>query len=271
MPGAVPHGLRIVAVRDGDGDKGGSYRATMLRRVRQALHDIRYYGAARQRTPYTVAMDVMLFVTLGLAPLAAWTGTFMGERVAREDVVDGELWIGPGGDLTARLLHQAVPGGTFDSPRYRGAFTVRWRHHARGWPLQLQVDPAPVRVDLDLPTDPAPRRDVELAADDPFRPPITQALLEHGRDDIVTAWREGDPSPHNAWHRWLISIGVWWVMLAFASGIVIRVAWFGTKVRRARHVDRAEDRRRKNRCPTCGYDLTGLEFHERCPECGGLA
>jgi len=28
--------------------------------------------------------------------------------------------------------------------------------------------------------------------------------------------------------------------------------------------------RARGRCPDCGYDLRGLEFSERCPECGRL-
>ncbi|MEZ6241931.1 MAG: hypothetical protein R3B57_02710 [Phycisphaerales bacterium] len=42
--------------------------------------------------------------------------------------------------------------------------------------------------------------------------------------------------------------GVCWVMLA-APGVVVR--W---------------RRRRRGRCPACGYDLAGLDA---CPECGG--
>jgi rubrerythrin len=31
---------------------------------------------------------------------------------------------------------------------------------------------------------------------------------------------------------------------------------------------REHQRRREGKCTACGYDMTGLEFNERCPECG---
>jgi predicted Zn-ribbon and HTH transcriptional regulator len=59
-------------------------------------------------------------------------------------------------------------------------------------------------------------------------------------------------------------------MLMFGSAAVIQVLKFGSSLVLARRMGRRAQLRAEGKCHVCGYDMTGLEFNERCPECGQI-
>ena len=58
--------------------------------------------------------------------------------------------------------------------------------------------------------------------------------------------------------------------LYFAAAVLIQCTRLLVFLARRQLHFRAQDRLVAGRCGRCGYDLTGLEFNERCPECGEL-
>ena len=77
------------------------------------------------------------------------------------------------------------------------------------------------------------------------------------RDTLVLGWVFG-------WVLWCVAL--WIIML---SGIGMTRLFVLTVL--AKQQGRRVKLRRSNKCPHCGYDLRGLEFKERCPECGNLS
>ena len=59
-------------------------------------------------------------------------------------------------------------------------------------------------------------------------------------------------------------------MLSFALVASVRILQFAAMNLRARRDRGRLQRLATGRCAECGYDLRGLEFNERCPECGQL-
>ena len=57
-------------------------------------------------------------------------------------------------------------------------------------------------------------------------------------------------------------------MMFFATAFVIQFLRFGSLWMTDKRLQREARRRASGKCMNCGYDLTGLEFNERCPECG---
>ena len=64
---------------------------------------------------------------------------------------------------------------------------------------------------------------------------------------------------------------VWSLALAAAAASAVTCLRFASFVMTLKRSNLAQQRRRADRCVTCGYDLRGNPFGERCPECGTLA
>ena len=114
------------------------------------------------------------------------------------------------------------------------------------------------------------RKNARLAADDPYRLAIEASLLDHGDVAALEAWRQTEPVDHQHWIAWVIAVGVWWLLLLMASWLGITIARvIAHKAQELRNVRKAR-LRSQNRCLACGYDMKGLEFNEKCPECGQM-
>ena len=105
-----------------------------------------------------------------------------------------------------------------------------------------------------------------------MRAAIERSLVDDERGaPFADRWRGGGPERR---FRWLaIGAGalVWWVILYVLAALVILCARAWATARRRQRQDRWSVRRAEGRCAHCGYDLRGIEFSERCPECGHLA
>jgi hypothetical protein len=151
-----------------------------------------------------------------------------------------------------------------------GQFNILIVEDYRGWPLTTSVVRERAKLGLDLFGTPKAQEDVRLDANDPKRRAIENALAEDNESDALEHWRNGGTAVRQHWLNWFIAAGVWWILMVFASSFVIGIAQFiGLHVQR-RVLKKRYEWRVEGKCHACGYDLTGLEFNERCPECGTL-
>jgi len=163
-----------------------------------------------------------------------------------------------------------------DSPRYTmsepyGDLALRIVHSAYGWPLTSRAVTTPPQLDLNLYVKAGIDTNVQLPADSPLRQAITRQLNRSRRTELERAWREQDEVKSD--RHWIPSIMgtfVWWVMLCGVTVVLASVFQFLLLLHRARMESVMADRRARNCCAVCNYNLHGLEFHARCPECGSL-
>ena len=72
------------------------------------------------------------------------------------------------------------------------------------------------------------------------------------------------------WPAWFVNGLLWWVLLWFVFSLSIRLAEYFWVIAFSMRYARRVARRAQNLCANCGYDLRGLDFNARCPECGEL-
>ena len=242
----------------------------MLRRLRHKLAMIRYYSAPRKETAWTRAADVALWITLLLALPAAWIGDVSHADHEPGPAVSGFLI----GENVQNLEAWAVTDRNIKQNPPEGRNFGRWRLHVtdvhRGWPLITSVHRQPAQLDLDILSEPRERVNAQLAADDPIRIAIARELEQEEQTDIIAAWAQLSSEGRYHWMNWLIAAGGWWILMAFTSWIVIAIARLATLYVRDRIALKRHNLAAEGKCAQCGYDLTGLEFRDRCPECGTL-
>ncbi|MCP3904365.1 MAG: hypothetical protein GY715_12110 [Planctomycetes bacterium] len=247
----------------------------MLKRLRYKLWSIRYHSANRERTVWTAARDWSLAVSLALAIVALFVSEVFVARTGTVREVRGKVYVVDGGplaaavdDTEARYLTRDLIGLPTDAE-----FAVLLQRAERGWPFASADAPPHVQLDLNILNEVGTRTDARLAPDDPHRAAITAALRLAGHDELVALWRAveaGEARPRRSWLASLGSVMVWWLILLAAANVGIILARAGAITIYSRHADRAVERLARGRCPSCDYDLRGLEYSDRCPECGEL-
>ncbi|MHC5003264.1 MAG: hypothetical protein ACYTJ0_09080 [Planctomycetota bacterium] len=238
----------------------------MLRAIRNRLRAIRYYSASQHRTSWHRASDIALWAALVLAWPATWLASYAIHSSGLPLVVQGHFGEQPDGSLIAWMVEPGLEA----RGRIVGTFALSLVEHEQGWPFTTRVDPRPPSLDLDIFREPKPRTDVRLAPEDPLRPVIEAALREGAPRRMHQAWVQGDLPARSVWIGWVTGIMVWWVLLSAAGTGAVWLLAYAWRVHRGRGAARQADRLASGRCARCGYDLRGLEFNERCPECGSL-
>ena len=105
------------------------------------------------------------------------------------------------------------------------------------------------------------------AGNDPLDTPAHRRWL-----DAWTGTGRAEPRPvlTRYWRGTFLGIGCWWLAFMAICAVLVALTWSLTHFSLGRRLDRHQARLAQGRCGYCGYDLRGLEFHERCPECGNL-
>lgn len=160
-----------------------------------------------------------------------------------------------------------------------GEFTVYHDEHQRGWPYPSRRDDQPIRLDVNVYGETGVRRDVALKPDDPLRRALA-ALVRAGPahpsepDYVVLAqWLDGNSDragDRRSWHATIAGAITWIGLLLGVQLVLIGIARITTRYARIHLHGRRKERASDGRCHHCGYDLRGLEFTDRCPECGTL-
>jgi hypothetical protein len=240
----------------------------MLTTVRRKIARIEYYSAPRRSTFWTKAMDVALVVALLLALPVVWvlqTGIGRSREVL---TVEGLLLEVPDGGLMGRVLEPDRPQTLPPDSELLATFILSQQEQRRGWPLTTSIWPQPVELTLDVHKEARPRGATTLEPDDPLRLAIETTLRDEGRNEILSAWRHGEYEPRPLLRGWTASFMFWSVVLAVVLAVTVRVSQYGWRVLEGRRSVLRRSRRRAGLCEHCGYDMTGLEFNEVCPECG---
>lgn len=244
----------------------------MLRRARRFLRSIDYHSARRTRTVWTRLSDAALFAGPLLALAIAVVLHSAMPRDASPPPAEGMIGRSPPGEWAAWSLDEWV-----DVERYMmvGTFTVQLPLEVRGWPLESgrRAWPAAVTSQRTFPEpggemlgDPAIRAVVEEAIKRTLRP-------EHRPDldpTIFAAMSERREVSRFHLRPFLGNVLLWWFLLALLLPLGVQLlrlgAWFGEGVRGTRQARL----HRQGLCPSCGYDVRGIVWSERCPECGAL-
>lgn len=248
----------------------------MLRRVRNKLRMIRYHSAARARTAWTRAFDMAFVGSFLLAFPAAWLCDAIAIRPTIALSVPGQFFRDETsvGTFTAALLMPQAPraggGRGFPNSTPHGSFLLVVEERAHGWPLTTSVHRLPARVAIDIPSEKGPRTHALLPVDGPLREALERGLEEDGHDQALAALRSDSTQVRQKWISWPIASGLWWIMMAFGSSFALGIAKYVTQVFRGAQAARRGQLRAEGKCAACGYDMTGLEFNERCPECGNI-
>lgn len=244
----------------------------MLRRVRHKLRMIRYYSAHRPETAWTRAFDRALIVSFFLAFPATWICNTSVMHRAETVSVSGQL-LSLDGRIMAVILATSAKRSIPMEAMPLGTFSLRAEDRVRGWPLTTSIERMPARLDLDIVKEPKTRKNAQLPADDPYRAAIELGLDQDGQAEALAArqaFAQSSSITHQHWMSWLIATGVWWLGLMFASWLALGAARIvSIKVMHSMQT-RKQRLRAEGKCHTCGYDMTGLEFNEKCPECGNL-
>jgi hypothetical protein len=245
----------------------------MFRRLRHKLRLIDYHSAQRERTVWSRATDVALFVTLVMALPLTW---LMDVAVVREHeaaFLSGAIGRRPGGVLHAEVIDDTTLARMWTQGSQMGNFELVLVNEHRGWPVTTSIRRPATKLNMNLFEWLKPnQKDVDIAGVDPtLRAAIDQAVDESTHDEVRARWGAAVPGVERFVWGWLGSAILWWLLLFFGSAIVIQMLRLAAAWREARGAKRARRLAREGLCPACGYNLTGLEWSERCPECGELA
>ena len=98
---------------------------------------------------------------------------------------------------------------------------------------------------------------------------IDRVLRETGEDRLPAAvWAGSAVDVTGRARGWVANVLLWSLLLAGAAWLLVAILRFGSFLALVRAQQRVQQRRREDRCVTCGYTLQGNPYSERCPECG---
>lgn len=255
----------------------------MLRRFRRLREHIRYHSAPRPGTAWSRAMDLAFIASF----LLAFPAAFLSDLAVREQLtainLAGILARTPDGSIDAWIMAgTSQAGGTAGSNAASkagrstadrndsiiGNFTIEVTDTRRGWPLVTSIDRGRAKLTIDLIAEPVARTNVRRDRDDPIQRGIEKYLVEDDQAEALDAWNLDGMQTRRQWWAWFPAIGAWWIMMFAIAAITIQTLKFASLWMHGKRVQREAVRRSQGKCIACGYDMTGLEFNEKCPECG---
>jgi hypothetical protein len=239
----------------------------MFRTVRRTLHSIRYHSASPQRTGWHRVADAALFVTLILGILVAFVLDTAWRRPVVTAEENGRLYRNEESRIVGVLIEPGRAPPWTAAPV--GEFTIEAVERVGGWPFvsSRQIEPVQVTLAVFGTEQPFTGSLAELGESE-FR--MARAIRQQLHIAAIEFHRERESVMRRNWLRWLVNAAMWWVMLYFAFLITLLPARVGWALLQRARLRREYELRRRGVCPGCGYDLRGLEFHDRCPECGRL-
>jgi len=239
--------------------------------IRRKLREIDYHSADRPSTFWTRATDTALVLTLLLAPLATWIGDRVVIQKQVVEQVSGVL-ARVGDDARRAFIHEhsEPPDDFWMRASQWGEWRVERIMLERGFPFPTTTQRATPNLFLDDYTKPGNLKKVPAQQHPAEHEAIMRVLRESGFENVAREFDNAGGPARSHRMSWMLGSAAWWIMLAGASFLFIQMARVGFGVVWIRDANRRFARRRAGLCVNCGYNLRGLEFNERCPECGHL-
>jgi hypothetical protein len=243
----------------------------MIRPLRHKLSQIRRYSASKSQTVWSRAHDRAFIASFLLAWIAVWVADATVSRISIVESASGRLLPGSDGSIQGIVLDESTLTHAWMGVIPIGTFEVSATEAKRGWPFISSRRLMALQTDLDIFAEPGPRPRARIAPDDPIGIAIESALAESPNSRALVAWSWTSSEHQINWRGFLGGGLLWWVILAAAFGSAIHATRFAAHFMGKRRAQREASRHQQGCCTRCGYDLRGLEFNERCPECGTLA
>jgi hypothetical protein len=241
----------------------------MLRRVRNKLRMIRYYSARRQATVWSRAFDTACIAAVVLALPIAWVCNSVVQRQVPIMSVTGHVHQLDDKSYLA-VIDFETGRRTNDFGKPEGNFKIEVVDQRRGWPFPTSITRRPAKLELDILAEPRPRGLLAFDPADPIHKAIDVELLRTERFGEREAWQMTSIRAQHHWKGWLASTAIWLIMLVGASSMTLGLARYSAQILGGKRSLKHRQLRAQGKCVGCGYDMTGLEFNERCPECGSL-
>ncbi len=243
-----------------------------LRAIRERLRLIRYYSATRPYDRWSRGLDIALVTAL----VAAWPVTWMLDRgcVRTGDpyTIAGNLYEDPDEHVWVWLgPPPQPPTDVRGDAAFVGAFQIHLRGEDHGWPFVTSRGPRRLAMNVEIFDAPVSLGPRDLQPDHPVRQAIDSMLKTSGDEKIAAAvWNGSAIAGSNRARGWVANGFVLSLLLVFAAWLVVTVLRAASLFHVAEKRQRAAKSRRADRCTSCGYDLQGNVFGERCPECGTI-
>lgn len=234
-----------------------------LRTVRSRLRDIRYHSARQRRPRWVRVMDSALLASPCVALAIALGTNYLPGRSVTTTLLTGRVAIASGGQPIVWLLERTPGSVHFLTPV--GDFSVSRASIERGFPFTgMHVDSPPM---LD-PFRPALRSQ-------PTPPPAAAVAMDafiqrELAPDIAARYSRGTSHSSMSLAGVAANFSVWWLVVLVATWLIVQTLRAMTSIGGAASHLRTERLRRAGRCVHCGYDVRGIAWSERCPECGTL-
>jgi hypothetical protein len=247
----------------------------MVRAIRRQLRLIRYYSAPRRRDRVTVVFERAALISLVLCVPVAMLVDRTIHRATPAGLVEGRLVVDREGTYHASFTD--LTSNDVDPIWYRGEpvaqFDLAFDNWHHGWPITTSRSRAPAQLSF-TPFDQRAYSAASLAADPGVRAAVERAVNEararHGAMALDATFSLSESRRTHSPMGWIYASFVWFVLLmALIIGPLLLLE-LAMRVRRAAWESRSSARRERGLCIACGYNLTGNEFSERCPECGTL-
>lgn len=246
----------------------------MLKRLRRGLRRLNYHAASKERTAWTRAQDAALFLSLGLAIPATWICDREIERIDTVHSISGAIAVREGG-YAAQVSAPEQRIDIVGEENFWGFFRADVDRMKRGFPVTTsQVTRQPV-IALTPRQDRPEFRDSrpDLAPGSPMHSAIRAATEASDRPAarmVAEYFAQSGPVIEQNWGAWGAGILLLWVSLFVILSILLLVARITTVGFLRQRAVKEATLSAQGKCPFCGYDLRGLEFSPRCPECGEL-
>ncbi len=242
----------------------------MIDRLRRHLRLITYYSSSRRRSAWTRGRDRVLLFT----PLVAVGAVLLGEALVVRTVtvrdVPGKLYRDSTGPVVATVLGPERGARRAEGQPF-GEWTISVMSVERGWPFASSRLARPPRLLLNLYDEAGIRNEDQVAADAPERHAIRAALASSEERALATAWRRQQPRETGRyWLRTAVDTVILWLLLSLLVVVLTPTLAIAVAVAEGRRREVEATRRTGGRCHVCEYDLRGLEFRDRCPECGSI-
>ena len=94
--------------------------------------------------------------------------------------------------------------------------------------------------------------------------------VRKGYASLLERWREDEVGIDRRIWGWIFNTALWWVILSAMLSFLGAALWVIQLIFLHNQQLLASQRHQEGLCANCGYNLYGLDFHGRCPECGTI-